>query len=201
MAHDEPPMAKTDEEVMVRLKAGEEDALDVLLTRYRGPIYYHLYRMVWNPARAEELAQDVFLRMYRARKGYKVSAKFSTWLFRIATNVGLNELRDGRMRKEKEVSSDTETGEIAAGKVAARIPTPEREVLASERNAQIRAAVDALPEKQKTAVLLHKYQGMEYGEIGEILGVSQSALKSLLFRAYERLRGELRPLVEEKEAS
>ena len=204
MAHDGPPMARTDEEVMVRLKAGEEDALDVLLTRYRRPIYYHLYRMVWNPARAEELAQDVFLRMYRARRGYKVSAKFSTWLFRIATNVGLNELRDGRMRREKEMSSDTEAGEIAAGKVAARIPTPEREVLTSERNARIRAAVDALPANQKTAVLLHKYQGMEYGEIGKILGVSQSALKSLLFRAYERLRVELRPLVpliKEKEAS
>lgn len=204
---DKPPTAETDEEVMLRLKAGEEDGLDILLNRYRGPIYYHLYRMIWNPARAEELAQDVFLRMYRARKSYKPSAKFSTWLFRIATNAGLNEVRDGRMRKEKEVSSDTEGGEIAAGRVAARIPTPEREVLTAERNTRIRAAVDALPENQKTAVLLHKYQGMDYGEIGKILGVSQSALKSLLFRAYERLRVELRPLVavagerEEKEAS
>ena len=194
-------MAKTDEEVMLRLKAGEDDALDVLLARYRRPIMHHLYRMVHDPSRAEELAQDVFLRVFRARGSYKPKAKFSTWLFHIATNVGLNALRDGRRREEKEFSADTEEGAVIASRISSREPTPESLVLDSERSAGIRRAVDVLPEKQRMAVLLHKYQGLDYVEIGEVLEVSPGALKSLLFRAYERLRVELQPLVEEKDAS
>lgn len=190
----EPPMALTDEEEMLRLKAGEEDGFEVLLAKYRRPVIHFLYRMVHEQAWAEELAQDVFLRVYRARKSYKPTAKFTTWMFRIATNVGLNAIRDTRLRREKESSSDEEIAGAKAARVASRNPTPEQQVLASERAAEIRRAVDELPEKQRTAILLHKYQGLDYAEIASILECSQSALKSLLFRAYETLRVTLRPM-------
>src|SRR3990167_7184252 len=100
---------------MLRVRAGvpkeREEAFNVLVTKYRTPVVHFLYRMVREPALAEELAQEVFLRVYRARKSYKPRAKFSTWLFRIATNVALNALRDGRMRKTLETSLDADTGQ------------------------------------------------------------------------------------------
>ncbi len=188
-------MAETDEEVMLRLKAGEPDALETLLARYRRPVIHFLYRMVHDAGQAEEFAQEVFLRIYRARKSYKPTAKFTTWMFRIATNVGLNALRDDRRRREKETSSDEESTGLRAARVVGPGLTPEQQVLAAERNTQIRCAVDALPENQRTAVLLHKYQGLDYAEIADILECSPSALKSLLYRAYETLRVRLRPLV------
>lgn len=186
----------TDQELMLRLKAGEDEALDVLLARYRDPVSHLLYRMVREPALAEELAQEVFLRVYRARKSYKPAARFTTWLFRIATNVGLNALRDGRMRRARETSMEAalEAGTQLAA-MADPAATAEQALLARERREEIRRAVEELPEKQRLAVLLHKYQGLDYGEIAEILDCSESALKSLLFRAYETLRVRLKPLL------
>ncbi|MGH9814417.1 MAG: RNA polymerase sigma factor, partial [Candidatus Acidiferrales bacterium] len=115
---------------------------------------------------------------------------------RIATNVALNALRDGRMRHERESSMDAEVGVLP---LAERLPdamaTAEQALVERERAAEIRRAVEELPEKQRLAVLLHKYQEMDYAEIAEVLEVSESALKSLLFRAYETLRVRLRPLL------
>src|SRR5258708_28436527 len=94
---------ETDAELMVRVKAGDEASFDLLLEKYRNPVVKFIQRMVQNSAVAEELAQDVFLRVYRAREGYEPSARFTTWLFRIATHIALNSLRDGR--KERNVDS------------------------------------------------------------------------------------------------
>jgi len=189
-------VAETDQELMLRLKAGEQEALDVLVARYRDPVAHLLFRMVHEAAQAEELAQEVLLRVYRARASYKPAARFTTWLFRIATNVGLNALRDGRMRRARETSMEAalETGtELAA--MADPAATAEQALLARERRDQVRRAVEELPEKQRLAVLLHKYQELDYAEIAEILDCSESALKSLLFRAYETLRVRLKPLL------
>ena len=185
---------------MLRVRAGvpkeREEAFNVLVTKYRTPVVHFLYRMVREPALAEELAQEVFLRVYRARKSYKPRAKFSTWLFRIATNVALNALRDGRMRRARESSLEGETEDAGpAMQVADPGGNVEQRMLEAERQEQIRRAVEALPEKQRLAVLLHKYQEMDYDEIADILDCSESALKSLLFRAYETLRIRLRPLL------
>src|SRR3989337_125879 len=188
---------------MLRVRAGvpkeREEAFNVLVTKYRTPVVHFLYRMVREPALAEELAQEVFLRVYRARKSYKPRAKFSTWLFRIATNVALNALRDGRMRKTLETSLDADTGQRPVPQRPLEAADPggnvEQRMLEAERQEQIRRAVEALPEKQRLAVLLHKYQEMDYDEIADILDCSESALKSLLFRAYETLRVRLRPLL------
>jgi RNA polymerase sigma-70 factor (ECF subfamily) len=191
-----PAVAKSDEELMLRLRAGEEEAFDVLVGKYRAPVIHFLYRLVHRREPAEDLAQEVFLRVYRARKSYRPTAKFSTWLFRIATNVALNALRDGRMRHEREMSIDADAGVMP---LAERLPdamaTAEQALVERERRAAIRRAVDALPEKQRLAVLLHKYQEMDYAEIAEVLEISESALKSLLFRAYETLRARLKPLL------
>ncbi|MFQ5778329.1 MAG: RNA polymerase sigma factor [Terriglobia bacterium] len=192
----EPPVERTDEEWMLRLKAGHKDAFDVLVGKYRTPVIHFLYRIVHEPALAEELAQEVFLRVYRARTRYQPRARFSTWMFRIATNVGLNALRDGRMRRARETSMHEDhklEGAVAAA--AHPAPTAEETMLEAERSRQIRQAVEALPEKQRLAVLMHKYQELDYSEIADVLDCSESALKSLLFRAYETLRVRLRPLL------
>jgi RNA polymerase sigma-70 factor (ECF subfamily) len=195
-------MARSDVQLMLDVKSGDDSSFELLLRRYRTPVVNFLYRMVRDAAAAEDLAQEVFLRVYRARGHYLPKAKFTTWMFRIATNLAFNALRDGRYRRQ-EVSIDHSAfdgsgdgeSEPSALEIADRQPSIELELIRRDRAELIRRAVEALPEKQRAAVLLHKYQEMDYDEIGGILGCSESALKSLLFRAYETLRVELAPLV------
>jgi len=186
---------------MLDVKSGDARSFELLLQKYRTPLVNFLYRMVRDRASAEDLAQEVFLRVYRARKDYVASAKFTTWLFRIATNLALNAVRDGRDH-QLEISLDQrvstgDANEIEAPMldVADRKPGIEQQLLDRDRVAMIRQAINKLPEKQRVAVLLHKYHELDYDEIARILECSESALKSLLFRAYETLRIELAPLV------
>jgi RNA polymerase sigma-70 factor (ECF subfamily) len=154
--------------------------------------------MVRDTAVAEDLAQEVFLRVYRARNEYAPSAKFTTWMFRIATNLALNSIRDNRHRRmDISVDQTLDNGEDDQRpmELPDRAPTIEQELMARTRSEMILRAVHALPEKQRVAVLLHKYQEMDYDEIARVLECSEGALKSLLFRAYETLRVELAPLV------
>jgi RNA polymerase sigma-70 factor, ECF subfamily len=187
-------MARTDVQLMLDVKAGDELSFELLLQKYRTPLVNFLCRMLREQAAAEDLAQEVFLRVYRARKEYSPSAKFTTWLFRIATNLALNAIRDGRYRK-MHISIDTPRDEDEPVEIAARETRADDRLIEEERNRIIRGAILALPEKQRAAVILHKYQEMDYAEIGKILGCSESALKSLLFRAYETLRVQLALLV------
>ena len=194
-------MARSDVQLMLDVKSGDDSSFELLLRKYRTPVVNFLCRMVRDAAAAEDLAQEVFLRVYRARGEYVPTAKFTTWMFRIATNLALNALRDGRYRLQ-EISIDHSFGaadgesEQPALEIADRQPSIELELIRRDRAERIRRAVEALPEKQRAAVLLHKYQEMDYDEIARVLGCSESALKSLLFRAYETLRVELAPLVE-----
>jgi RNA polymerase sigma-70 factor (ECF subfamily) len=192
-------MARTDVQLMLDVKAGDEQSFALLLHRYRTPLVNFLYRMVRNREQAEDLAQEVFIRVYRARADYVPSAKFTTWLFRIATNLALNSVRDTRHQR-MEVSLDapvtvSEEGDERPLDVAEKNPNIEEHLVQEAQRDMIRHAIDKLPEKQRAAVLLHKYQDLDYGEISKILSCSESALKSLLFRAYETLRVELAPLV------
>jgi RNA polymerase sigma-70 factor, ECF subfamily len=193
-------MARTDVQLMLDVKAGDEASFELLLHRYRTPLVNFLYRMVRNREQAEDLAQDVFLRVYRAREDYVPSAKFTTWLFRIATNLALNSVRDNRYQKlevsiDAPVTVDAEDGDEKPLDVAEKRPNIEQHLVEDARRNMIRHAIDKLPDKQRAAVLLHKYQELDYSEIAKILSCSESALKSLLFRAYESLRVELAPLV------
>jgi RNA polymerase sigma-70 factor, ECF subfamily len=191
-------MARSDVQLMLDVKAGDEESFELLLRKYRVPLVNFLYRMVRDSAAAEDLAQEVFLRVYRARKDYAPTAKFTTWMFRIATNLALNAVRDNRYRR-LEVRLDQPVGsggeDLPALELPDDAPTVEQHLLGRGRSEMILRAIRALPEKQRAAVLLHKYQDLDYGEIARILGCSESALKSLLFRAYEALRSELAPLV------
>src|SRR5271169_79048 len=191
-------MVRSDVQLMLGVKQGDEASFELLLRRYRSPLCHFLNRMVRDSAQAEDLAQEVFLRVYRARRDYEPSAKFTTWLFRIATNLALNSLRDGRHR-QAEVSLDApaegQDGSEMTLDVPDGAPMVEQELVERDRVAVVRRAIFALPEKQRAAVLLHKYQELDYDEIARILGCSVSALKSLLFRAYENLRVQLAPLV------
>jgi RNA polymerase sigma-70 factor (ECF subfamily) len=193
-------MARSDVQLMLDVKAGDEQSFELLLQRYRTPLVNFLYRMVRAREEAEDLAQEVFLRVYRARKDYVPSAKFTTWLFRIATNLALNSVRDNRHQRmeislDAPVTVDAEDGDEKPLDIAEKHPNIEQYMVEEARKKMIRHAIDKLPEKQRAAVLLHKYQELDYGDIAKILECSESALKSLLFRAYETLRVELAPLV------
>jgi RNA polymerase sigma-70 factor (ECF subfamily) len=193
-------MARSDVQLMLDVKAGDEQSFELLLQRYRTPLVNFLYRMVRAREEAEDLAQEVFLRVYRARKDYVPSAKFTTWLFRIATNLALNSVRDNRHQRmevslDAPVTVDAEDGDEKVMDIAEKHPNIEQYMVEEARKKMIRHAIDKLPEKQRAAVLLHKYQELDYGDIAKILECSESALKSLLFRAYETLRVELAPLV------
>ncbi len=189
--------ALTDAEVMLELRAGNMAAFDVLLAKYRKPIIHFMFRMVHNQAVAEELAQEVFLRVYRSRETYRAEARFSTWLYRIATNLGVNHARDTRHQRAASTvyldEPDPETG--TTPDVADETPSAEADMLRRERMNAIRQHVMALPERQRTAVLMHKYEGLDYRQIGEVLKLSESATKSLLFRAYQTLRERLKEFV------
>jgi RNA polymerase sigma-70 factor, ECF subfamily len=187
----------TDAEIMLRVKAGDDSAFDFLVQKYRRPIINFMYRMARNPAAAEDLAQEVFLRVYRSRSSYEASAKFTTWLYRIATNLGMNYVRDTRHERPENTMNldvpDEETGQ--APDLADKVPNVEEEIMRRERLKAIREKVEALPERQRMAVLMHKYQQMDYRQIAEVLKLSESATKSLLFRAYEKLRNDLQEFV------
>ncbi len=186
-----------DAEVMLELRSGNMAAFDVLLQKYRKPIVHFMFRMVHNQAVAEELAQEVFLRVYRSRETYRAEARFSTWLYRIATNLGVNHARDTRHERSASTvyldETDAETG--TTPDVADSTPSAEAKMLRRERMNAIRQHVMSLPERQQTAVLMHKYEGMDYKQIGEVLKLSESATKSLLFRAYQTLREKLKDFV------
>ncbi|HEV3333430.1 MAG TPA: RNA polymerase sigma factor [Bryobacteraceae bacterium] len=179
-----------DAQLMVRVKEGDGASFAVLLEKHRSPVIHFLYRMVQNQAVAEELAQEVFLRVYRSRGTYEPTAKFTTWLFRIATHLALNSLRDGRNERLQD-SLDGDSGEPVARQLSDKQPSAETAMVNEVKVEEIRQAVAALPEKQRAAVLMHKYQEMEYSQIAKILNCSESAVKSLLFRAYETLRARL----------
>jgi len=187
----------SDAEIMLRVREGDDSAFDLLVHKYHKPIVHFMFRMVHNQAVAEELAQEVFLRVYRSRQTYRAEARFTTWLYRIATNLGVNHARDTKHERAAQNvyldQPDPETG--TTPDVADARATVEQELVRDERMKAIRQHVMALPERQRTAVLMHKYQGLDYKQIGEVLKLSESATKSLLFRAYQTLRERLKDFV------
>src|ERR1022692_381923 len=179
-----------DAELMLRVKEGDGTSFSVLLEKHRAAVIYFVYRLVQQQAVAEELAQEVFLRVYRSRSSYAPTAKFKTWLFRIATHLALNWLRDERHERGQE-RLDDRPADLPARQISDRLPTMEQKLVHEVKLEEVRRAVAVLPDKQRAAVLMHKYEEMEYTQIAKVLGCSDSAVKSLLFRAYETLRARL----------
>lgn len=186
-----------DAEIMLRAGTGNDACFEFLAAKYRRPIVSFMYRMVHNQAVAEELAQEVFLRVYRARASYRADARFTTWLYRIASNMAINHARDTKYERASATifldQVDEETG--TTPDVPDVRPLADLGMLRDERMRSIRAQVAALPERQRMAVVMHKYQDMDYKQIGAVLKLSESATKSLLFRAYQTLRERLKEFV------
>ena len=175
-----------DARLMLGVRSGDQKSFGMLLSRHRLPVMRFLGRMVGNQAVAEELSQDVFLRVYRSRERYSPTARFTTWLFRIAKHRGLNWLRDERHERACEPLDLN-----APMQVRSREASLEERLIHGGKGEEIRKAILRLPAKQRAAVLMHKYEEMGYAQIANALGCSESAVKSLLFRAYETLRGRL----------
>jgi RNA polymerase sigma-70 factor, ECF subfamily len=183
-----------DAELMLRVKEGDSASFATLLEKHRGSVIHFVYRLVQEQAIAEELSQEVFLRVYRSRSGYEPTAKFRTWLFRIATHLALNWLRDERHERGQERLDDI-SADLPVRQVSDCRPSVEQQMVGEVKVQEIRRAIAGLPEKQRAAVLMHKYEEMEYSQIAKVLDCSESAVKSLLFRAYETLRARLAHMV------
>jgi RNA polymerase sigma-70 factor (ECF subfamily) len=178
-------MIDADAELMVRFREGDRSAFEQLFHRYTPPLVNFLARMVPERARAEELAQEVFVRIYRARDRYEPTARFSTFLFGIAHRLALNELDRAHRRREQALDED------AAGRLAAGGPQAD-EAYAGKRTAErVDAALEELPARQRAALLLRVQEELGYEEIASILATSTSSVKSLLHRARETLAARL----------
>jgi RNA polymerase sigma-70 factor, ECF subfamily len=185
-----------DVQLMMRTKAGEDEAFSQLVAGYQDRLLSIFYHMLRDQGGAEDLVQEVFLRIYRARNGYQPTAKFSTWLFRIANNVASNARRTIGRRKEVSLNAQLESGSLPFGlrKTAMSDRSsllPTRQAVKRETCQIVQTAVDTLNERQRMAVLLHKFEGMSYEDIGAAMDLSTEAVKSLLARARENLRGQL----------
>jgi len=178
----------SDAELMLRFQAGDRACFDPLFEKYKGPLVHFAYRFTGRRDVAEELAQDILVKCYMGAASYQPSAKFSTWLFRIARNHCLNSVRRGEHRKETRPLAD------AAEPTGGESPEAALEGRAVQEAAL--EAVAALPEAQRTALLLSRTQSMSYEEIATTMGTSVSAVKSLLNRAKCALKERLAALVE-----
>ncbi len=187
-------LADPDVQLMLRVAEGDDDAFEQLVMLYQDRMVGFFFHLLHDRAAAEDLAQEVFLRVFRSRERYEPKARFSTWLFRIAHNLASNQKRGTVKRREIPLASGSgqhdfqPNGQILAEK-SALMPT--RQLDSSEMRDVVRNALDELGERQKTAVLLHKFEGMSYEEIGEIMGLGAVAVKSLLSRARIKLKESL----------
>ena len=185
--------------LMLQVREDVPGAFEVLVNRYQHRLLGIMIHLVGRVEEAEDLTQEVFLRIYRARKGYRPRAKFSTWLFTIANNLALNHLRGkGRnptvaLNSGSDDSSGIPAVRPAEERVLAREGTPSAQLRKVELSDVVREALDILGEDQKVAVLLNKFEDMSYAEIAEVMGRSEAAVKSLLARARNHLREQLEP--------
>jgi len=187
-------LADPDVQLMLRVSAEDHDAFEQLVERYQDRLIGFFYHLVQDRTAAEDLAQDVFLRVFRARERYTAKARFSTWLFRIAHNLASNQLRGRARKKEVTLSprgSDSQVRSVEQLLAERSALMPARQLASQEVQAQVRDALETLGERQKMAVLLHKFEGMSYSDIGDVMDLNLVAVKSLLSRARGKLKTAL----------
>lgn len=190
-----------DVRLMLAVRDGNAEAFDELMLRYQNRVITVLTHLTGQQDLAEDLAQDVFLRIYRSRKRYAAGAKFSTWLFTIVNRVAVNALRSQSRRPEINLEARA-SGPMGANPLeqmalAASGMLPTRSLDKAELHDVVRSALDNLNERQRMAVLLNKFEGMSYAEIATTMELSTEAVKSLLTRARLKLRDVLEPYLEE----
>jgi RNA polymerase sigma-70 factor (ECF subfamily) len=191
-------LSDPDVRLMLRVRDGDATAFEELVLRYQSRLLTVLEHLTGRREMAEDLAQEVFLRVYRARKRYTPHARFSTWLFTITNNVASNARRSLARRREVHIEpADSGAMEpLAEMALAASGQMPTRQADKSEMCDVVRSAVAALNERQRMAVLLSRFEGMSYADIAEVMQVSPQAVKSLLSRARSALRDALTPYLE-----
>jgi RNA polymerase sigma-70 factor (ECF subfamily) len=188
------PASDPDVQLMLRVRAGDAEAFRELFDKHHRAIVNFAYQFVGTRQRAEEIAQDVFLQIYRAAGRYEAQAKFTTWLYRIATNACLNEVRRPEHRHPRRSIEHTPEGERDRAEIAFPDPTavPGDSALAGRQlEAKIQQVLADLPPNQRAALLMSRVEGMSYLEVAEALDTSESAVKSLVFRATATMRKEL----------
>ncbi len=184
-----------DAALMLRVKRGDRAAFEALVEKYRQPVTNIIYRTLPDAAEAEDLAQGVFIQVFKSRERYEVSARFSTWLFTIARNLCLNEIRRRSRHPADSLDAphpDNDDQPLRQFEDAKTFSPPDA-VLHGELEQKIAEALAALPETQRTAILLYREEDMSYEEIAKILGCSLSATKSLIHRGRETLKARLKP--------
>jgi RNA polymerase sigma-70 factor (ECF subfamily) len=179
------PSNDADGEAMARLREGDDLALNDLMDRWRKPVLAYLYRTVGDYETAADLSQEVFVRIYRSRKKYKPGGRFSAYLFTIATNLAKNHFRWKKRHPEAELSNAV-TSTMTADDPDSTDPSSHLKT--SEQGNKIKAAVQRLPEKFRTPVILYHFNELPQAEIAEVLGCSEKAVESRLYRARKRLR-------------
>lgn len=183
-------------ELMFRVKDGDPEAFAALVSRYQRTVLNVVFRYIGNRATAEELTQDVFVRVYRARETYERKAKFETWLYRIVFNLCVNASEYGKRRRAASLDEVSPEGERRSAAVTdPGSTTPLEEVEREEMRTHVQEAIEQLPEQQRAALIMSRYQGMQYQQVAEALNTSEEAIKSLLFRARDNLRQKLEPFM------
>jgi RNA polymerase sigma-70 factor (ECF subfamily) len=192
-------LADPDVRLMLQVRDDDAEAFAELMLRYQSRLISLLTHLVGQRDMADDLTQEVFLRVYRARKRYIPGAKFSTWLFTIANNVASNALRTLARRREVNLApraSESAPHSLEAAAVAASGQMPSRQLDKAELCAAVQNAIGALNDRQRTAILLHKFGDLSYADIAEIMEMTPQAIKSLLSRARCNLRDALMPYLE-----
>jgi RNA polymerase sigma-70 factor, ECF subfamily len=188
-----------DVRLMLQVRDDNAAAFTELVTRYQNRLLTLIANLVPNRQQAEDLAQDVFLRVYRSRKTYQPDAKFVTWLFRIATNVASNAIRSHVRRREIHLAppAGDESSALSLDQLAkaASGAQPTRRLDKTELSEVVRTAMETLNDQQRVALMLSKFEEMGYQEIADTMGLTVSAVKSVLWRARENLRTMLEPYV------
>ena len=178
---------------MIRIAKGDDHAFQVLVERHQSSVLNLIYRFIGERTTSQDLAQEVFLRVWEAAKTYEPKARFTTWLYRITTNLCLNELKASRRKKWlRFFQADTDEMTVGEEEFSDGSPSPEDLLLSRERSRQITEALQSLPENQRMALILKRYEGLSYEEIARILGCSVSAVESLLVRAKKNLQEKFR---------
>ncbi|GMV81279.1 MAG: RNA polymerase sigma24 factor [Planctomycetota bacterium] len=183
---------KSDPELMSEFAQGEESAFDKLVKRHQVGLLNFFFRLVWDQTLAEDLTQEVFLRLYMHREEYEPRAKFTTYLYRIGRNCWIDYLRRTKSeRKVRSLDAQDENGHSLAEAVAARAEDPRSTVGKDELTGAVVEAIDALPEEHKLVFILSEVQGLKYQEISETLNIPVGTVKSRMFHAVKRLREHL----------
>lgn len=183
-----------DTDLMLRLKNRDEKAFRTIVEKHQDYIFRLAFRYLANQQDAEEITQDVFIRLYQSRDSYKPRAKLSTYLYRIAINLSLNRIRD-RKRKGL-ISLETLKHKQDEKVILTNELNPEKMIDQKEKQVIIQSAIESLPKNQQTALILKRFEGLSYHEIADVMGTSVSAVEALLHRAKQNLQKALKPLLE-----